>query len=490
MKKSTIYLLVLATVTLFTTYANAQGEKQVSPKKFNSWSIGVSVGPTTVYGDYSPKVGGDNLFDKNFGFAFGGLIAKSFTPVFALQGNLQMGSLKGGNEDPAPHNFEFKTKIKYQYTLSGVFTFGNISYFKRVLPKLNFYTSLGAGMMTFDPNTTINGVALEEGGDYRYPNVYKSWDVTTEMVFPMALGAKYKLTRNLAVFAEYNLVSTWSDKIDDRRNLHSKYDKYAYMNAGVAYTFGKKEKSMDWVNPLEDMLSTVSDVKGKMDSLGGDKDNDGVADMYDRDNATPNGVMVYGNGTSTDTDMDGVPDATDTDPFSDRGSKVDATGKQLDNDGDGVYNERDLEPATEKGKLVNFQGITIKHPEATAGGGGGGGGISDLDKYAPLIYFDLDQAVVKSSYFPELAKLARIMKANPAVKVTLFGHCDAPATDKYNTVLGQKRAENTRKYLKKVYGIEESRITCISKGKTEPFSNPDNKKNADPLNRRVDFKID
>ena len=103
--------------------APAQTEKFPKANKFNTWTLGLNVGPTITHGD----VGGDNLGDVTMGFGFGGYVNKSLTHTIALQGNLFMGSLKGEGErrnGAFKYKEDFETKINYEYFLF------------RVLPKI------------------------------------------------------------------------------------------------------------------------------------------------------------------------------------------------------------------------------------------------------------------------------------------------------------------------------------------------------------------
>ena len=470
------YVLAFMALVLSATGVFAQGEKFPSAQKFNTWSVGLNFGPTIAHTDISAS----DLGDAKYGFAFGATVAKAFTHTFALQGNLNMGGLKG--ENGAAKNYAFDTKIKMQYSLNGVFTFGNISYLNRSLSKLNYFASIGLGHISFEPNSTLNGVAVPEaGGAHLAGTTNNSYAKTTELIMPVGIGAKYSLGKNLSAKAEYVYNMAFTDKLDDRSVGLSNNDSYSYINLGVNYTFGKKDKALEWVNPLEQLYTEMSSIRSKMDSLVGDMDKDGVADLYDKDNATPPGTKVFGDGTSVDTDGDGVADASDAEVFSSKGARVDVTGKEIDTDGDGVADSRDLEPATEKGKLVNFQGITIKVSGDAASTG--------YDKYMPLVFFDFNKSNVKTDYHEGLAALARIMTANPSAKVSLYGNCDVVGTEAANKKLGQTRAEVVRDYMVNVYGIDASRFECVSKGNSEPFANKGNRKDKDPLNRRVDYKI-
>ncbi len=497
MKKIKNYLLALTLLAFTSTGVFAQTETPAAApvkdnfpkaKNFNSWTVGIFLGPTITHGDMG-VVGGENLGDMNFGMAFGGYLNHSLTHTMAVQGNLLMGNLKGSGERTfrkKTYKEDFETKINFEASMVAVFNFGNISYLKRTLPKVNWYMSFGGGLINFEPNSTVDGKKMPEVGTavfttYGYNR--NSYGKTTEIVFPLGIGFKYKVGKRINLTAEYNLKLLMTDKIDDRKLSYSNSDFYSHLNFGASFTFGKKAQSLEWVNPLGELYSEMSSIRNKMDSLVGDKDTDGVADLYDKDNATPAGVKVYGDGTSMDTDGDGVADASDSEIFSTKGAAVDASGKEMDGDGDGVPDSRDLEPNTEKGKLVNFQGITIKVQAE------GATKVQDYDKYWPIVFFDFNKSVIKGEFQDGLAVLARIMTANPGVKVSLFGNCDVVGTEATNQTLGQKRADVVKQYLMDVYSIDGSRIDAISKGKSEPFANPKNKKDKDPMNRRVDYKI-
>ena len=123
---------------------------------------------------------------------------------------------------------------------------------------------------------------------------------------------------------------TFTDDVDATVKTFSEYDSYYMMNAMVSYTLGKKNKPMEWVNPMEVVYNDISDLKEKVNILSGDKDKDGVSDLFDKDNSTPEGTKVYGDGTTVDTDGDGVADSKDADPYTAKGAKVDANGQEID----------------------------------------------------------------------------------------------------------------------------------------------------------------
>ncbi len=83
------------------------------------------------------------------------------------------------------------------------------------------------------------------------------------------------------------------------------------------------------------------------------------------------------------------------------------------------------------------------------------------------VYFDFDQSNVRGDAQAVLKSNADWLRANPKVNVRIEGNCDERGTREYNQALGQRRAQNTKKYLADL-GIPANRITLISYGKEKP----------------------
>ncbi len=104
------------------------------------------------------------------------------------------------------------------------------------------------------------------------------------------------------------------------------------------------------------------------------------------------------------------------------------------------------------------------------------------------IYFDFDQAIVRSNQIPLLEQNADYLKQAPGVKVIVEGNCDERGTNDYNLALGERRALNGKKFLVEL-GVEQNRIRTISYGKERPlFTGHD--EFAWSHNRRDDFVIE
>lgn len=102
------------------------------------------------------------------------------------------------------------------------------------------------------------------------------------------------------------------------------------------------------------------------------------------------------------------------------------------------------------------------------------------------IYFNFDQYVLTDSAKDQLAINAQLLKAAPAVKVKVEGHCDERGSDEYNLALGEKRALATKNYLVSL-GVAASRLSVISYGEEMPLDSAMSE-DAWSKNRRAEFK--
>lgn len=104
------------------------------------------------------------------------------------------------------------------------------------------------------------------------------------------------------------------------------------------------------------------------------------------------------------------------------------------------------------------------------------------------IYFDFDQATIRSDQFTTLEHNADFLKSNPSARVVIEGNCDERGTNEYNLALGERRALSAKAYLVEV-GIEEHRIRTVSFGEERPlFLEQD--EFAWAQNRRDDFVLE
>ena len=146
--------------------------------------------------------------------------------------------------------------------------------------------------------------------------------------------------------------------------------------------------------------------------------------------------------------------------------KVYIKEKIKDTDGDGVPDSIDKCPNTPKNTAVNHYGCPV---------------ITTL-----RINFDFNKAEVKKIYYPEIKKVAEVLKANPNLKIEIDGYTDNIGSEEYNLKLSKKRAEAIKKVLVKVYHIKPKRIITKGYGEKYPLV-PNTTSTNRALNRRAEI---
>ncbi len=448
---------------------------------FNSWDIGAHAGLLFPNTDIAASDMNNSVSKPTLGYGLS--IMKFLTHSFAIQGNFMRGTLKGdGAQSGSNVKYNYKTDINYQATVNAYFQIGNISFLKRN-PNIAVFGSVGIGFIHFNPlayrdgSNIAHNYFVQTGSTDSTTYSYKN---TTEIVYPFGLGVKFRLSKMFSVQGLYTYNVTRSDKLDGFVRLLSENDNFNYFSLGLNIHLGTRPKMLEWHNPMYSIYADLYDTKDKVDLMTRDTDEDGVADIFDREPDTPKGNKVYGDGTSIDSDGDGVPDINDVEPFSAKNAKVDASGKEIDSDGDGIPDSEDMEPSTAKGSLVTKKGITIP----IAKGKGGGSSVMATNGWLPSIFFELNSDEINVKYNETMATIALIMRNNPDVNLQIIGNCDFRSSYDYNIKLGKRRAEAVKKHLVRKYKIDARRLTIESLGKNDPITEQDHR-----MNRRVDFKV-
>jgi len=137
-----------------------------------------------------------------------------------------------------------------------------------------------------------------------------------------------------------------------------------------------------------------------------------------------------------------------------------------DSDLDGVPDKYDKCPNTPKNVTVNHEGCPI---------------ITTL-----RLNFDFNKAKVKKIYYPTIKKIAKILKANPKLKIEIAGYTDNIGSKAYNKKLSLRRAKAVRDILVKVYKINPKRIVVKGYGEDYPLVENTTSTNR-ALNRRVEI---
>ncbi len=101
------------------------------------------------------------------------------------------------------------------------------------------------------------------------------------------------------------------------------------------------------------------------------------------------------------------------------------------------------------------------------------------------IHFEYDSYVLTPAARAILARNAQALKAEPARKLVIEGHCDERGSDEYNLALGEKRARAAMKYLVDL-GVAANRISVVSYGEEKPLA-PGQEESAWSKNRRAEM---
>jgi peptidoglycan-associated lipoprotein len=85
------------------------------------------------------------------------------------------------------------------------------------------------------------------------------------------------------------------------------------------------------------------------------------------------------------------------------------------------------------------------------------------------VHFDFDRFNLRPDALKILDQAVQTLTANPALNVTIEGHCDSIGTIEYNLALGERRSMSVRDYLVS-RGIAASRLRTVSYGEERPIA--------------------
>ncbi len=103
------------------------------------------------------------------------------------------------------------------------------------------------------------------------------------------------------------------------------------------------------------------------------------------------------------------------------------------------------------------------------------------------VYFDYDEAALRSDTESRLRAKLEVLRANPGVRLRMEGHADERGTSEYNLALGNERVESVVRFLTG-FGLDGGRFSTVSFGEERPAMQGSNE-TAWAQNRRVEFVI-
>ena len=115
--------------------------------------------------------------------------------------------------------------------------------------------------------------------------------------------------------------------------------------------------------------------------------------------------------------------------------------------------------------------------------------LAQATEKSPLrdINFDFDSSGIRPDARDILKLNADYIQKHRVSSIVVEGHCDERGTAEYNMALGERRAQETKKYLLNL-GINESMMKTVSYGKERPID-PASNEEAWAKNRRAHFVV-
>ena len=226
-----------------------------------------------------------------------------------------------------------------------------------------------------------------------------------------------------------------------------------------------------------------------------DSDSDNIADGIDKCPDTPSGVLVDAAGCPRDSDGDTIADGLDRCSDTPQGATVDALGCPGDEDGDGVLDGLDRCPRSPVGANVSASGCPQGQPgrqpaAAPAPTPAPQQRAPTPAPGAPMVLenvtFGTGSARLQIGSYVELDSIAKVLVANPGLRVEIGGHTDISASPADDMHLSTLRAEAVRNYLV-AKGVPFQQLVARGYGGTAPRTQ-DTTPRGRAANRRVEIK--
>lgn len=100
------------------------------------------------------------------------------------------------------------------------------------------------------------------------------------------------------------------------------------------------------------------------------------------------------------------------------------------------------------------------------------------------ITFDVDQADVKSQFYPVLNSVALVLKEYNRTLIDVNGHTDSSGDEGYNEELSQRRALSVANYLNG-QGVDPRRFSIVGYGESQPIAS-----NATAAGRQANRRVE
>ncbi len=434
------------------------------------WELGAHIGSPLALGDVDPLpgIGGGIHIRRALGY------------VFSMRSELLLGSFR--NEDTN----DGKTKASWQSgTFEIIATLNNMVLKSNNIHKTNFYGIVGVGLNRFKVDV-IHAISSE----------IRKKEYNVQSHGSVGLGFSVRLNERINIGVETKalvLFGNDNDRLDAVKRQEG--DVLSYSSLRLNYNIGDKKKKSEplyWVSPIDLLMQDISELKNRPVFDLTDTDGDGVIDLLDQDNATPLGIQVDTRGLPLDSDGDGIPNHKDAMPY----VPSDEAGDELWEEP--VATEADVERIVNE-RLGEYDrtGI-VPQPGMEEKGGSDPGESSNLlgengqasrnamaNWFLPLIHFDIDSYKIRFADYGNLASIAKMMAAEPNLRLVVTGFTDKTSSKGYNDDLSHKRAKSAIDLLVNNHNIERDRLILQYNGEDDPLVPSTG---SSLMNRRVEFR--
>ena len=462
------FFILLSLINLYGQQNNSKGKYFTNKdKKFNDWSVSFFGGYSILQNADLTSWQGPGLQGLAPGYDLNFLVNKQITHAFGLSAQFSYGNTrqKGTIDDQYLSNYIGKAWGKTEYHAISIIGDVNLSnLLRRTDNRTNFVWELhayaGAGFIGYEAKrNNFNGSGNQ------FVTVTKQNIDDKSFYSQVGWGIRRRINKSVDVEFKNMYVLTGDETFDASGKpapghwtaadtKASREDNMMTFSLGVHYKFGKHDKALQWVDPLQNLsVTVVGNTEPLFECI--DNDNDGVCDQWDKCLETPAGVKVDGSGCPLDSDGDGIPDSED---------KCPTIAGPISNGG-----------CPEK--LVRISGADV---------------AMIVNKSIEGIEFDYNSDKIREISYAKLNAAAAVLLDNPDMRFYVEGHTDAAGNADYNLKLSERRANSVIRYLVSK-GVRQGNLIAVGMGKSDlkwpecnPVTNCPPWKNLE--NRRVIFK--
>jgi outer membrane protein OmpA-like peptidoglycan-associated protein len=384
-----------------------------------------------------------------------------------------------------------------------VVSINNLIWNNVVRRKTNVYSFIGGGVTRFK----VDVIKI-------ISNDIQPVEAIVQTHLDGGVGVAFRLSNRFNLGIEAKALALFGKDADmlDGVNRRSK-DVLGYGSLRLNFNLGNsntKSEPLYWVNPMENIMNDITELKNRPAFDITDSDADGVIDLLDQDNTTPPGVVVDTRGLPLDSDGDGVPNFQDDDPY--YPLEKNGVGATIPDGNRPIRNEDDVRKvvqdeidkiAQKNGTNIgrnnpsppNNTGRTNKNGTTSVNKNGAGiiggrmsiyNGEAITEWFLPIVHFNIDSYKLRYVEYGNLASVAHVMKANPDLTIVVTGFTDKTASEDYNLDLSYKRAKAAIEHLVNVHGIPRSRLLLNYNGEDLPLVPA---AGSTVMNRRVEFRV-